>query len=449
MGVNSAVFKILCVVYISSFVQSYPTINLRKLIDSHYGVNTRTKKNNAPEIPDIKPDDEVKELDELRQLSESKLAAAEVKEDILSTTPKAESSSETVKTYHGGARLAFGQRPEVLPTSSSTATKIVLTTPPLVGNIPEEMLNRGTESSAASSQEENSSEEDSEEEEVDAPVVEDIEKEKAIPLDLNSTKAEERRSVTKTPPKMTLEILRYSPFDLAQYIYWTGDEASVADGLEEFVKNDMMSHENAILFLKEIHKGIKYLQNSYNNKMFYTDNDIMKKHVKKSAPRSTTTTTTTTPRPLNMHSSNINRVDVDLPTKNLDISLPIPYLASLQNEDAHTEHKDFNDDGGRAKLAAFLYKEYSLEQIIYQLSRVMFSQSLTKGSDSAQKSLQKLTSFIENEHEISPYLEKKILDVILSALSDTLLDHPELLKTSKADNIDEIYNNNRINSMKH
>lgn len=39
----------------------------------------------------------------------------------------------------------------------------------------------------------------------------------------------------------------------------------------------------------------------------------------------------------------------------------------------------------------------------------MFSQSLAKGSDDAQKSLQKLTSFIENEHDISPYLEKKIL----------------------------------------
>lgn len=39
----------------------------------------------------------------------------------------------------------------------------------------------------------------------------------------------------------------------------------------------------------------------------------------------------------------------------------------------------------------------------------MFSQSLSKGSDNAQKSLQKLTTFIENEHEISPYLEKKIL----------------------------------------
>lgn len=31
---------------------------------------------------------------------------------------------------------------------------------------------------------------------------------------------------------------------------------------------------------------------------------------------------------------------------------------------------DVNDDAGRAKLAEYLYKEYSLEQIIYQLSKV-------------------------------------------------------------------------------
>lgn len=37
------------------------------------------------------------------------------------------------------------------------------------------------------------------------------------------------------------EAIRYSPFDLAQYIYWTGDEAGVANVVEEFVKNDMVS----------------------------------------------------------------------------------------------------------------------------------------------------------------------------------------------------------------
>lgn len=36
------------------------------------------------------------------------------------------------------------------------------------------------------------------------------------------------------------EAMRYSPFYLAQYIYWTGDEAGVANVVEEFVKDDMV-----------------------------------------------------------------------------------------------------------------------------------------------------------------------------------------------------------------
>lgn len=79
-----------------------------------------------------------------------------------------------------------------------------MTTPPLVGNIPDEMLNRGTESPTTTSLEEQSSEEDSkeEEDEADAQIADDIEKEKAISLSLNSTKAEERRSVAKIPLKV-------------------------------------------------------------------------------------------------------------------------------------------------------------------------------------------------------------------------------------------------------
>lgn len=88
---------------------------------------------------------------------------------------------------------------------------------------------------------------------------------------------------------------------------------------------------------------------------------------------------------------------------------------------------------GRMRLADFLYAEYSLEEVIYQLAKVMFSQSLTRGSDQAQNALQRLTGFLEAEGihgRISPALQKKILDVLLAALSDTLVEHPELLKSA-------------------
>lgn len=78
MGVNSTAFKIFCIVYVTSFVKCYPTINLRQLIgnyalyilfwdqviiksythsfilsDPHHGTNLRMKKNSALENPDV------------------------------------------------------------------------------------------------------------------------------------------------------------------------------------------------------------------------------------------------------------------------------------------------------------------------------------------------------------------------------------------------------------
>lgn len=40
---------------------------------------------------------------------------------------------------------------------------------------------------------------------------------------------------------------------------------------------------------------------------------------------------------------------------------------------------DYQDLLERLRVADFLYTEYSLEEVIYQLAKVMFSQSLTRG----------------------------------------------------------------------
>lgn len=103
----------------------------------------------------------------------------------------------------------------------------------------------------------------------------------------------------------------------------------------------------------------------------------------------------------------------------------------------------------RLRVADFLYTEYSLEEIIYQLAKVMFTQGLTRGSAEAQQALQKFTKFLETEAEqghISRTLEKKVLgmqpnihnqifrlhdliwfaDVLIASLTDTLSEHPEI-----------------------
>lgn len=77
-----------------------------------------------------------------------------------------------------------------------------------------------------------------------------------------------------------------------------------------------------------------------------------------------------------------------------------------------TEDEDYEELLEKLRLADFLYTEYSLEEIIYQLSKIMFAQSLTRGSAEAQMALQKFTGFLETEAEaghISRALEKKVL----------------------------------------
>lgn len=95
---------------------------------------------------------------------------------------------------------------------------------------------------------------------------------------------------------------------------------------------------------------------------------------------------------------------------------------------------DYDETTSRLRLADFLYAEYSLEEVIYQLAKVMFTQSLHEGSEKAQVALQKLTGFLESEGahgRISPALQKKVLDVLLVALSDTLNESPELMQAAK------------------
>lgn len=59
---------------------------------------------------------------------------------------------------------------------------------------------------------------------------------------------------------------KYSAYDMAQYIFWTGDEEGVAKAVEELIEENLMSRENAIEFLSDVRVGIDYLENMYNLK---------------------------------------------------------------------------------------------------------------------------------------------------------------------------------------
>jgi len=56
---------------------------------------------------------------------------------------------------------------------------------------------------------------------------------------------------------------KYSAYEIAQYIFWTGDEAGIANAVEELIDEGLMTRENAVVFLNDIRLGIDYLENKY------------------------------------------------------------------------------------------------------------------------------------------------------------------------------------------
>ncbi|XP_032593295.1 uncharacterized protein LOC6563794 isoform X3 [Drosophila grimshawi] len=236
---------------------------------------------------------------------------------------------------------------------------------------------------------------------------------------------------------------QYSSFDMAQYVFWTGDETGVARAVEELIDENLITRESALKFLRDIRLGIEFLQRSYANRIF--PEELRQNHLKRNTAPSTstststtstttTTTSTTTEKPFIHMESDLEGVTPEVGhAKILDSFKFWNKLKTLENETPQ-DLTDYDETMGRAKIVEYLYNEYSLEEILYKLAKVMFAQSLAHGSDEAQQELQKLTEFLEHEGNLGVIpvdLQKKVLRVLHPALSDTLTEHPELLPAAR------------------
>ncbi|XP_056632675.1 uncharacterized protein LOC130442531 isoform X2 [Diorhabda sublineata] len=218
--------------------------------------------------------------------------------------------------------------------------------------------------------------------------------------------------------------IRYSPLDVAKYIFWTGDEKGVTSSIEEFLREDIMTGEEALTFLQEVKYNLDKLKNRYiqmglsslqNSKI--TDDQPLQLGLN--------TKLTVYDKPELRSDFNIKQL-----RKEIDNSQTVSRSNIDSSQSAKTTEEDYDELLERLRVADFLYTEYSLEDVIYQLAKVMFTQSLTRGSAEAQQALQKFTNFLEAEAEqghITRALEKKVLDILIASLSDTLNEHPELL----------------------
>ncbi|VVC96745.1 unnamed protein product [Leptidea sinapis] len=202
--------------------------------------------------------------------------------------------------------------------------------------------------------------------------------------------------------------VQYSPLEMAEYVFWTGDERGVTNAIEEFLQEGMMSKEEAIAFLQEIKFDIEYLRAHYSQTIKAAEENAQQE---KLASFLMDKTAKEYPyRPVSLQypigiSSDISR---QLSGKTWEISnsiggasLPVSppeivkraYDPMLQTNIVGTS--DYDRDGPalteeeyeemmeKLRAADSLYTEYTLEEIIYQLAKMMFSQSLSRGAGAA------------------------------------------------------------------
>ncbi|GBP47679.1 hypothetical protein EVAR_28082_1 [Eumeta japonica] len=360
--------------------------------------------------------------------------------------------------------------------------------------------------------------------------------------------------------------VQYSPLDMAEYVFWTGDERGVTNAIEEFLQEGLMTKEEAITFLQEIKFNIDYLRAHYTQSLRAAEESAQQERLRNmlaeqanakkwqrdiiatsrkyehptrvgGASRRTTcskkrqskyyvkylppawfklelervaeselktesgvklrkepeskskvepglklrlglgskTSVETKSKPkenYNQYRSPItlqsfpfgNSADIvrSIASKNWQLSnnltpvIPtLPVITELRPEQMTKRSfdpmlqtniigtSDYDRDGTivseeeyeeimeKLKAADTLYTEYTLEEIIYQLAKMMFSQSLTRDPREARAAIQRFMTFLELEAErgqLSRSIEKKVLDVMIAALTDTVGDHPELLQ---------------------
>ncbi|XP_004530015.1 uncharacterized protein DDB_G0280205 [Ceratitis capitata] len=369
-----------------------------------------------------------------------------------------------IKPFYGAARLAFGQNPEVLPTtttttttkastavtSTSTTSVMPITTTTTTTTISNTNTQSASVQSAGAGKDTNVGESDILPLDVETVITNGQESTPTNPSDklIEQIKSTAQRRSVPIKPQQTVESIlkrhngQLTPFDMAQYVFWTGDEAGVARAVEELIDRGVMSRENALAFLREVRIGIEYLQQSYTNRIFPEAGlniNIDKKMFDspQSKPIAPSTAASINEKSLlpYLRLMQANKQSAIKPVENISVWHK---LQALGNDDLN----DYDENGERAKISQFLYNEYTLEDILYKLAKIMFTQSLAHGSDEAQHELQKLTDFLEREGNLGVIptdLQKKVLHILFRALSDTLAERPELLSVANV-NLANTYN---------
>lgn len=226
----------------------------------------------------------------------------------------------------------------------------------------------------------------------------------------------------------------YSPLDMAEYVFWTGDEKGVTLAIEDFLEEGLMTRDEAINFLQSIKNNLDYIQAHYQGLR------KMEEKIANKLQDQIGLGNENSPYEDKVRASILAAVKSKSNPYGRKFMKALEHQQILKQQEEMDEKpkrsqrvvegEDYEEMMDRLKGADFLNNDYTLEEVIYELAKVMFSQSLAQGSKQAHNALRRFTDYLEKEvayGQISRDLEKKILAVLVAALSDTLGERPELL----------------------
>ncbi|XP_076314895.1 uncharacterized protein LOC143227324 [Tachypleus tridentatus] len=254
--------------------------------------------------------------------------------------------------------------------------------------------------------------------------------------------------------------LQYSPADLAEYILKTDDEKGVAMAIDELLSEGMMNREQAIDYLQNVKTELNYMKEQYeisrhlkevseNNELKRTESDDVKNSLRQqnfpiksnkqkgtgipkepSVTRPTekpqvTTAITVAPKPKPSDQTSAIRQTLAFRSQ------PSLHKTSIYDSMKKQPEIDMAMVMEKLRAAGSLYEDYTLKEIVYQLAKDMFEQSILRGDPTAEEALSRFSNFLEVQvatNRISREMEQTILDIVSAALIDSFREHPQFFQ---------------------
>ncbi|XP_076334437.1 uncharacterized protein LOC143238249 [Tachypleus tridentatus] len=256
--------------------------------------------------------------------------------------------------------------------------------------------------------------------------------------------------------------LQYSPADLADYIMRTNDEKGVAMAIDELLTEGLMTREQAIAYLQDVKTELIYMRKQY--EQAHHQEEINGEVKTKKGQEETVQYSKPKQQDLSMqkddHPKTVvrNKFPTATPTEESKIAVPTAAVRAKPNSEplgvyktsvlrSPSERQKFTVNEpveqhpevdmamiiDKLRAAGSLYEEYTLKEIIYQLAKDMFEQSILRGNPSAEDALSRFSNFLETQvatNKISREMEQTVLDIMSTALIDSLREYPDLIRMS-------------------